>query len=57
LIWVLAVAYDKNGQLVGFQRWEAGEPLVAGESLPFNFLVSSMGPAIDRVEFLTEARP
>lgn len=57
VIWVLAVAYDKDGQLVGFRRWEAEKPLAAGQSLPFDFLVSSVGPEIDHVEFLTEARP
>lgn len=56
-LWVLAVAYDKAGSLVGFRRWEAGAPLAGGESVTFEFLVSSTGPEISRVEFLTEARP
>lgn len=56
-IWVLAIVYDKDGQLVGFRRWEAEKPLVAGESLDFDFHVYSMGPGIEQVEFLTEARP
>ncbi len=56
-LWVLAVAYDEAGSLVGFRRWEAGTPLAGGESVTFEFLVSSMGPEISRVEFLTEARP
>ncbi len=56
-LWVLAIAYDEAGNLVGFRRWEAGEPLAAGESLAFDFWASSVGPAIERVEFLTEARP
>ncbi|MBI4733121.1 MAG: LysM peptidoglycan-binding domain-containing protein [Chloroflexi bacterium] len=56
-LWVLAVAYDEAGSLVGFRRWEAGAPLAGGESVVFDFLVSSMGPEISRVEFLTEARP
>lgn len=56
-LWVLATAYDESGNLVGFRRWEAGEPLAGGESLAFDFLVSSAGPAIERVDFLTEARP
>lgn len=56
-LWVLAIAYDESGSLVGFRRWEAGAPLAGGESLAFDFLVSSAGPAIERVDFLTEARP
>jgi len=57
VLWVLAVAYDRAGNLVGFRRWEAGAPLAGGESLDFDFLVSSVGPAIERVDFLVEARP
>jgi LysM repeat protein len=56
-LWVLAVAYEEAGKLVGFRRWEAGAPLTGGESLTFDFLLSSMGPEIARVEFLAEARP
>ena len=56
-LWVLAVAYDASGALVGFRRWEAGAPLAGGESTDFDFLLSSMGPGIARVEFLAEARP
>ncbi len=56
-LWVLAIAYDEAGNLVGFRRWETSEPLAGGESVTFEFLVSSMGPEIARVEFLTEARP
>jgi hypothetical protein len=56
-LWVLAVAYDEAGNLVGFRRWDSGEPLAGGESLTFDLLLSSMGTEIDRVEFLTEARP
>jgi hypothetical protein len=55
--WVLAIAYDASGNLVGFRRWEAAAPLEGGESVTFDFLLFSMGPEIDRVEFLTEARP
>jgi LysM repeat protein len=55
--WVLATAYDTSGNLVGFRRWEAEDPLAGGESLEFAFLVASMGPEIARVEFLAESRP
>jgi hypothetical protein len=56
-LWVLAIAYDEAGNLVGFRRWEADATLAGGESATFDFLVSSLGPEIARVEFLTEARP
>jgi LysM repeat protein len=54
-VWVAAVAYDKDGRVVGVKRWEGGavEP---GESITFSFLVSSLGPAIDAVDFAVEAR-
>ncbi len=55
-VWVAAVAYDKNGQVVGVKRWE-GEAIPAGGSLKFNFAVSSLGSAIEAVEFFVEARP
>lgn len=56
-LWVLGVAYDTAGEVVGLRRWDASTPLEAGKSLPFNFTVSSVGPAIDHVDFLVEARP
>ncbi len=55
-VWVAAVAYDKDGVVVGIKRWEGGA-LQPGGNLSFNFLVSSLGSAIDAVEFFVEARP
>lgn len=66
LIWLLAVAYDEERNVVGVRRWEAepsgaqDEPpaiLEAGEELPFSFEVYSLGPEIEHVELLVEARP
>lgn len=67
LIWLLGVAYDAQGDVVGVRRWEVeattgsqGEPatvLEAGETLPYLFEVYSLGPGIERVEVLVEARP
>ena len=54
--WVAAVAYDKNGLVVGLKRWEGGALQPAG-NLAFSFSVSSLGPAIDAVEFFVESRP
>ena len=54
-VWVAAVAYDKGGQVVGVKRWEGGA-IQPGERIPFSFFVSSLGPTIDRVEYVVEAR-
>ncbi len=56
-VWVAATAYDEAGRVVGVRRWESDTVLPAGGALPFDFLISSTGPAIDRVELLAEARP
>jgi hypothetical protein len=56
-LWVLATAYDADGNLVGLRRWESSSALRADAPVLFDFLVSSVGPDIDRVEFLAEARP
>ena len=55
--WVLGTAYDAAGDVVGVRRWESASALTADAPVSFDFLVSSVGPAIDRVEFLAEARP
>jgi LysM repeat protein len=54
-VWVAAVAYDKDGRVVGIKRWEGGA-IQPGGSISFSFLVSSLGSAIDAVEFLVEAK-
>ena len=53
---VAAVAYDKDGVVVGIKRWEGGA-VQPGRSISFNFLVSSLSFEIDAVEFFVEARP
>ncbi|MBK8619134.1 MAG: LysM peptidoglycan-binding domain-containing protein [Anaerolineales bacterium] len=55
-VWVAAVAYDKDGQVVGLKRWEGGA-IQPGGNISFSFLVSSLGPKIDSVQFVVEARP
>lgn len=54
--WVAAVAYDKNGTVVGIRRWEGGE-IQPGTSITFHFVVSSLGGDIDAVDFFVQARP
>ena len=56
-LWVLASAFDEAGNVVGVRRWAAAAALSAGAPVSFDFQVSSVGPAIARVEFLAEARP
>ncbi|MGZ6347329.1 MAG: LysM peptidoglycan-binding domain-containing protein [Anaerolineales bacterium] len=55
--WVLGIAFDADGTVVGLRRWESKLVLSANSPISFDFLVSSVGPAIDRVDFLVEARP
>ncbi|MBN2115179.1 MAG: LysM peptidoglycan-binding domain-containing protein [Anaerolineales bacterium] len=56
-VWVTGTAYDGAGRVVGVRRWEWEAGLAAGGSLPFEFMVSSLGGEIERVEFAVEARP
>ena len=56
-LWVLATAYDSTGSVIGVRRWESPSPLTAEAPVAFDFLVSSLGPAIARVTFVAEARP
>lgn len=56
-IWVAAVAYDSDGVISGVRRWEGGQPMAAGQVLPFSFRVYRSGEAISRVEAFVEARP
>ncbi|MBN2386859.1 MAG: LysM peptidoglycan-binding domain-containing protein [Anaerolineales bacterium] len=55
--WVLAVAYDAAGNVVSLRRWESTSPLTGGTATLFELTLSSVGPPIDRVELLVEARP
>jgi hypothetical protein len=55
--WVLASAFDVAGNVVGVRRWESSSSLSANSPLSFDFQVSSIGPVIDHVDFLAEARP
>jgi LysM repeat protein len=56
-VWVAATAYDNAGRVVGVRRWEWEEGLAAGGSLPFEFMLSSIGGKISDVDFAVEARP
>ena len=55
-IWVAAVAYDKDGRVVGIKRWEGGA-IQPGAGINFNFSVASLAYAIEAVEFVVQANP
>jgi LysM repeat protein len=55
-IWLAATAYDEQGRVAGFRRWEGG-PLQPGGSLPFQITVFSLAGRIDHVDLAVEARP
>lgn len=55
-VWVAAVAYDKEGQVVGVRRWEGGA-MQPGGSISFSFLVASVGGDIEAVDFVVQAKP
>lgn len=50
-VWVVAVAYDAAGRVVGFRRWEG---MGVGA---FDLTVASLGSRVTRVELFVEARP
>ena len=56
-LWVLASAFDTAGNVIGVRRWESAAALTAAAPVAFEFLVSSVGPGIARVDLLAEARP
>jgi len=55
-LWLLAVAFDQDGNPVGFRRWEAALPIDNVKAIAFNTIVYSLGPGIDRIELMAEAR-
>ena len=56
-VWVTGTAYDEAGGVVGVRRWESEKGIEGGGNLPFEFMISSIGGKIARVEFAVEARP
>ncbi|OGO20238.1 MAG: hypothetical protein A2Z14_15385 [Chloroflexi bacterium RBG_16_48_8] len=52
---ILAIALDKEGNIVGFRNLEIGSELSFGDELPFEIDVFSLGPPIEHVEILAEA--
>ncbi len=63
-LWLALVAYDSRGQAVGLRKWESPQPcpprdtgLPGCAALTFDVTVYSLGPPIDHVTVLAEARP
>jgi LysM repeat protein len=56
-VWIAGTAYDEAGRVVGVRRWESSTELSPGGSVPFEFMISSIGGKIAHVEFAVEARP
>jgi hypothetical protein len=56
-IWIAATAFDINGNVVGVRKWVATSALSSGTDLPFDFQVYTLGPVIDHITLMTEARP
>jgi LysM repeat protein len=54
-IWILAIAYDRSRNVIGFRRWDYNDPLSPDDVLSFEFEVSSLGPGIDHIDLLVEA--
>jgi LysM repeat protein len=50
-VWLLAVAYDAQGNMIGVRKWKTGQ------QAQFDFMVYSLSGSIERVEVLVEARP
>lgn len=55
-IWIAALAFDKNGDPIGFRKWESNNPSQFDEYQPFKFIINSLGPPIDEVKILLEAK-
>ena len=57
LVWLMAVAYDDQGQAVGMRKWDAEKALMAGKKISFDIELYSLGPKIANVDVQAEARP
>jgi hypothetical protein len=56
-VWIVAVAYDAQGNVVGVRRQDQSLPLVPGSSRDFAIDVYSLAQLITRVDVQVEARP
>jgi LysM repeat protein len=58
-VWVVAVAYDDEGNVTGVRRWEKQDarPLEGGQALTISMNVYSVSAKIARVDLVAESRP
>lgn len=56
-LWIAAVALDVEGKVVGIRRFSTRDAYSAGETIPFNLNIYSIGEKIDRVELYGELNP
>jgi LysM repeat protein len=57
LVWLMAVAYNDEGQAIGMRKWEAEKALKEGKKISFDIELYSLGPKIANVDVQAEARP
>lgn len=55
--WVTGVAYDTLGNIVGVKRWESEDEHISGDTVPFQFVLSSLSGPISSIELILEVRP
>lgn len=55
-VWILAVAYDSEGQVIGLRRWESHGTLAPNSSQTFELTVYSLSNEIDHIIPYTEAK-
>ena len=55
-IWVVVIAYDIEGNVVGSRKLILQGEFAPGESVPFEVSVFSLGPVIAKVEVFSEGR-
>jgi LysM repeat protein len=53
---VVVVAYSAEGELAGFAEWVSEAGLDPGTNLPFEVMLVSLGPPVERAEVLIEAQ-
>jgi LysM repeat protein len=56
-VWIVAIAYDHSSKPVGIRKQESVVPLTSGEKFLFEINVYSLGPPIETVDVIYEARP
>ena len=52
-IWIAAVAFSK-GIPVGIRKWISSQDLVFDQEIPFDFILYSLGPPIDKIQLFSE---